>query len=111
MAKSTDQLREELLEKVEKASGVSRDDAKKMLLDELQKELTAEVAKKIRNAEEKVRLEASEKAREILVDAMKHGATNYVAEYTVSTVKVENEDAKGRIIGREGRNIRAFERA
>lgn len=111
MAKSTDQLREELLEKLEKASGVSRDDAKKMLLDELQKELTAEVAKKIRNAEEKVRLEASEKAREILVDAMKHGATNYVAEYTVSTVKVENEDAKGRIIGREGRNIRAFERA
>lgn len=111
MAKSNDKLQEELMDKLQKVSGLSKDEAKKMLLDELQKELTAEVAKKIRNAEDKVKLEASERAREILVDAMKHGATNYVAEYTVSTVKVENEDAKGRIIGREGRNIRAFERA
>lgn len=111
MAKNDDQLHEELVSKLEKASGMSRDEAKRMLLDELQKELTAEVAKKIRNAEERVKLEATDRAREILVDAMKHGATTYVAEYTVSTVKVENEDAKGRIIGREGRNIRAFERA
>lgn len=111
MVKSEDQLRNELLEKLEKVSGLSRDEAKRMLLDELQRELTAEVAKRIRNAEERVKLEAAERAREILVDAMKHGVTNYVAEYTVSTVKVDSEEAKGRIIGREGRNIRAFERA
>jgi len=111
MPKSNDKLHGELLEKLEKASGLSKEEAKKMLLDELQRDLTAEMAKKIRNAEERIKQEAAEKAREILVDAMKHGATSYVAEYTVSTVKVEDEDAKGRIIGREGRNIRAFERA
>lgn len=111
MAKTADQIREEYLEKLEKISGLSKDEATKHLLDELQKDLTSEVAKRIRNAEERVRLEASNKAREILVDAMKHGATNYTAEYTISTVTVPNEETKGRIIGREGRNIRAFERA
>ena len=111
MAKSDEILREELLAKLEKVSGLSRDEAKKLLLEEVQRELTAEVAKRIRNAEERIKLEAAERAREILVDAMKHGATAYVAEYTVSTVRVGDEDAKGRIIGREGRNIRAFERA
>ncbi|OGM31566.1 ribonuclease Y [Candidatus Woesebacteria bacterium RIFCSPHIGHO2_01_FULL_44_21] len=111
MAKNEEQLREELLSKLEKVSGLSKEEAKKLLLDEVQRELTAEIAKRIRNAEERIKVEAAEKAREILVDAMKHGATNYVAEYTVSTVKVDSEDAKGRIIGREGRNIRAFERA
>jgi ribonuclease Y len=111
MAKTADQIREEYLEKLEKISRLSKDEASKQLLEELQKDLTSEVAKRIRNAEERVRLEASNKAREILVDAMKHGATNYTAEYTISTVTVPNEETKGRIIGREGRNIRAFERA
>lgn len=111
MAKSDSKLHEELVSKLEKVSGLTRKEAQKMLLDELQKDLTAEVAKRIKNAEERIKVEAADKAREILVDAMKHGATNYVAEYTVSTVKVQNEDEKGRIIGREGRNIRAFERA
>src|SRR3990167_10712656 len=111
MAKNEEQLREELLSKLEKVSGLSKEEAKKMLLDEVQRELTAEIAKRVRNAEERIKLESQEKAREILIDAMKHGATGYVAEYTVSTVTVENEEAKGRIIGRDGRPIRAFERA
>lgn len=102
---------EELVVKLEKAASMSRDEAKSELLEAIQRDLTAEIAKRIRNAEEKIKREAQEKAREILVDAMKHGATSYVAEYTVSSVSVENEEAKGRIIGREGRNIRAFERA
>jgi ribonuclease Y len=55
--------------------------------------------------------EADEKAKEILIDAMKHGATDYVAEYTMSAVKLPEPDMKGRIIGKDGRNIRAFERA
>ncbi len=111
MAKTIDDIREELLVKLEKASGLTREDAKREFMDELQKDLTAEIATRIRNAEERIKLESAEKAREILIDAMKHGATGYVAEYTISTVRVENEEAKGRIIGREGRNIRAFERA
>lgn len=111
MAKTNDQLHEELLAKLEKVSGLSKEEAKKDLLNEVQKELTSEIAKRIRNAEERIKLESAVKAREILVDAMKHGATNYTAEYTISTVTVPNEETKGRIIGREGRNIRAFERA
>ncbi len=111
MAKTTDQLRDELLEKLEKISGLSKEEAKKELLEELQKDLTSDMAKRIRNAEERIKLDSQSKAREILVDAMKHGATNYTAEYTISTVSVPNEETKGRIIGREGRNIRAFERA
>lgn len=71
----------------------------------------AEVAKIIREAEENAREDAKKKAQVILVDAMKHGATDYVAEYTVSTVKLADEEMKGRIIGKEGRNIRTFEQA
>jgi len=98
------------IKKLEKIANLTSDEAKKMLLDEVQKELTGEIAKKIRQAEERIKEDASEKAKEILVDAMRHGATSYVAEYTVSTVAVPNEDVKGRIIGAGGRNIRTFER-
>ena len=102
---------DELKEKLSKVSRLTQDEAKKELLDEVQKDLTSEIAKKIRIAEEKIKAEAQEKAKEVLAEAMKHGATEYVAEYTVSTVEVPNENVKGRIIGKEGRNIRAFERA
>src|SRR5690606_38638409 len=53
---------------------------------------------------------ADERVKEILVDAMKHGATEYVPEYTISTVSLPSEEAKGKIIGKSGRNIHAFER-
>lgn len=102
--------RDEYLEKLAKAAKMTVDEAKRVLLDEIQKDLSAEVAKKIRQAEEKIREDAGEKAREILLDAMKHGATAYTAEYTLSSVTVPNEDVKGRIIGAGGRNIRAFEK-
>lgn len=103
--------REDYLKKLEKVSGLTREEARRELLAEVDKELTTEVAKRIREAEEKIKLEAEEKAREILLDAMQHGATTYVAEYTISTIRVPDEEIKGRIIGREGRNIRAFEQA
>ena len=102
---------EELIEKLARVSKMTVDEAKKELLDQVQKSLTSEVAKKIRLSEEKIKLEANGKAREILADAMKHAATSYVAEYTVSSITVPSEDVKGRIIGAGGRNIRAFERA
>jgi ribonuclease Y len=100
---------QELEDRLVKVSQMTIDEAKKILLDEVQKDLTSEIAKKIRTAEEKIKLEANEKAQEILADAMKHGATAYVAEYTVSTVTLPSEDIKGRIIGAGGKNIRAFE--
>ncbi|MCS7092500.1 MAG: ribonuclease Y [Patescibacteria group bacterium] len=104
------QKKEELIEKLSSVSKLSQDEAKKLLLNELQDELKEEIAKRVRNAEERIRLEAKERAKEILVDAMKQGATTYTAEYTVSTVRVPNEEVKGRVIGKEGRNIRAFEK-
>jgi ribonuclease Y len=101
---------DEYVQKLEKISGLTREEAKKTLLDEVQKELNSEIAKKIRQAEERIKLEASEKAKEILVDAMKHGATTYTAEYTISTINLPSEEVKGKLIGREGRNIRTFEK-
>lgn len=101
----------ELVEKLEKVSGLTKDEAEKELLLELDKELNSQKAKKIRAYEEKLKLESKEMAKEILVDSMKHGATDYVAEYTISTVQVPSEDVKGRIIGAGGRNIRTFEKA
>lgn len=103
--------RDEYLEKLEKVSALTREEAKKQLLEEVEKDLTTEIAKRIREAEERIKLDSELKAREILVEAMQHGATSYVAEYTVSTVRVPDEEIKGRIIGREGRNIRTFEQA
>lgn len=110
MTKDLTVLEQELRDKLAKAANLTIDEAKKMLLDEVQKDLTAEIAKKIRSTEERIKLEANEKAKEILADAMKQGATSYVAEYTVSSVTVPNEDVKGRIIGAGGRNIRTFEK-
>lgn len=103
--------KEDYLKRLEQVSNLTREQAKQQLLDELEKDLVAEKAKRLRALEESIRLEADVKAREILVDCMHHGATGYVAEYTVSSVRLPDEEIKGRIIGREGRNIRAFEQA
>ncbi|MDO8452487.1 MAG: ribonuclease Y [bacterium] len=103
--------KDDYLKKLEKASGLTRDEAKKQLLEEIDKELVSEKAQKIRQMEETLKVEGQDIAKELLVDAMKHGATGYVAEYTISTVRLPDDEIKGRVIGREGRNIRAFEQA
>ncbi len=102
---------QKLVTKLEKASSMTASEAKKELLEQIKKTSRADMAKQIREAEEKSKVEAEEKAQEILVEAMRAGATDYVAEYTVSTVAIPNEETKSRIIGKEGRNIRAFEKA
>src|SRR3990167_2418301 len=103
--------RHDLVENLSKVSTLTAEEAKKLILANLEDELKNEIAKRIRAAEEKIKGEAKEKAKEILTNAMIAGATEWVAEYTVSTVKLESEDLKGRIIGKEGRNIRSFELA
>ncbi len=108
--KKLDQNQEELKEKLSRVSRITLEEAKKLLLQEVERDLKEEIAKRIRNANERVKQEANGQAREILVDAMKHGATAYTAEYSVSSVTVPNEDVKGRIIGAGGRNIRTFEK-
>lgn len=106
-----DTLHKETLAKLEKVAHMTRDEAKELMLGELRNELAEDMAKEIKEAEAKAKEEAETKAKDILVDAMRHGATEYVPEYTVSVLKVADEEVKGRIIGKEGRNIRAFETA
>jgi len=103
--------RQEYIAKLEKASSMTRDEAAKKLLEETEKDSTAQMAKIIKEKEEEAKLIADKKAQEIIIDSLKHGALSFVPEYTVSIVRVEEEDIKGRIIGKEGRNIRAFEQA
>ncbi len=104
-------LRKNYQEKLEKVSSLTAEEAKKILLEEVEQDEVKSVAKIIKEKEEEAKLTADKKAQEILVDSMRHGATNYIAEYTVSVIKIDDEDIKGRIIGKEGRNIRAFEQA
>lgn len=103
--------REEYKDKLEKISSLTTEEARKELLREVEQDEVKAAAKIIKEREEEAKLTADKKAKEILVDSMRHGATNYIAEYTVSVVKITDEDIKGRIIGKEGRNIRAFEQA
>lgn len=74
-------------------------------------EVDLDLAKRLEQAEAEYKLRSSELARDIIIDAMMHGATDYTAEYTVSTITLPNENVKGSIIGQGGRNIAAFERA
>jgi len=105
-----DKIKQEQLEKLERVANLSKEEAKRLILDAWEKKLQDEMAIKIRQVEEETKEIADKKAREILVEAMQRGATDYVPEYTVSTVKLSDEEMKGRIIGREGRNIRTFEK-
>src|SRR3989344_1741720 len=104
-----EKTRNELVTKLEKVAGVTREEAKKLILEATENNLEEEIAKKIRESEEQIKKEADEKGKQILVDAMHHAATDYVAEYTTTNIKLPDEDMKGRIIGKEGRNIKAFE--
>ncbi|EKD67742.1 MAG: Hdig/kh protein, partial [uncultured bacterium] len=104
-------LKRELTERLEKISRLTVEEAKTQMLAEVQEKMKMVIAKEIKDAQIKAEEESEVKAREILVDAMRHGATEYVAEFTVSVIKIPDEDVKGRIIGKEGRNIRAFETA
>jgi len=106
-----EKLKADELAKLQKIASLTRSEAKDIILASLKDELKVEMAKLIKEEEAGAHEEAEKKAKEILVDAMRHGATDYVPEFTVSVVKVTDEEMKGRIIGKEGRNIRAFEMA
>src|SRR3989337_842177 len=107
---SPEELKEKYLSALEKVSQLSRADARKIFLKELETELDKEKAQMIADAESQAEASVEERAKDILVSAMEHGATSYVAEFTVSVVELPGEEWKGKIIGKEGRNVRAFER-
>jgi ribonuclease Y len=109
--KELEEKREAILQKLEKAAQMTKDSARTLLLQGWEEKLKGDVAKQIKQAEEEIKSKVDEKAKEMLVDAMRYGATDYVAEYTLSVVHLPSDDYKGRIIGKEGRNIRSFELA
>jgi ribonucrease Y len=106
-----EQLKIDHQKKLESVARLSHDEAREIILNDLKNKLREDIAKEIRDAQVEAHEVAEEKAKEILVEAMRHGATDYVPEYTVTVLKITDEDVKGRIIGKEGRNIRAFETA
>jgi len=94
---------------LEKVASMSKEEARKLLLENLDKDLVSEKAKRIRVIEDEIKKESDLKAQEILIDALSLGASDVVVDYTTSKIKLPDEDLKGRIIGKEGRNIRSFE--
>lgn len=94
---------------LERISELTRDDAHKELLDKVKGEVTHEAASIIRDSEQQVKAECQKKAQQILSLAIQRCAADHTAEVTVTSVHIPSDDLKGRIIGREGRNIRTFE--
>ena len=102
-------LADKQMEELQRISGLSQEEAKKKLLSELEKTMTAEKATLIREFESKTKEDAIKSAREIIGYAIQKCAADHTSETTVSIVSLPNDDMKGRIIGREGRNIKALE--
>jgi len=96
-------------ENLEKIAGLSREEAKELLMKQVEEQTKREAAQVIKKIENRVRDEADKRARHIIANAIQRCASDHVAETTVSVVPLPNDEMKGRIIGREGRNIRTFE--
>jgi ribonuclease Y len=104
-------LNQERVVALEKVSGLTAEDAKGILLEAIREEAEHDAVKLARSIERRARDEAQDKAREIIVTAMQRVAADHTAEHTVTVVHLPSDEMKGRIIGREGRNIRALEQA
>ena len=104
-----DALYQRQLQELERLSGLSSEDAKKELLQTVEEDVQHDTAKMIKDMEQKAKDEADMKARDIISTAIQRCAADHVAETTVSVVDLPNDEMKGRIIGREGRNIRTLE--
>ena len=104
-----EQLHNEQLEKLQQIARLTIDEAKSKLLKEVEKDITSEKAAIIREAEQKAKEDSNKNARELLTYAIQKCAADHSQETTVSIVSLPSDDMKGRIIGREGRNIKALE--
>ncbi|MGA2367724.1 MAG: ribonuclease Y [Dehalococcoidia bacterium] len=99
------------VQRLEAISGMSSDEAKQLLLNAVEDEIKEDASRKVREWEVRIKDEIEGKARDILATTIQRCATDVVSETTVSVVALPNDDMKGRLIGREGRNIRAMEQA
>lgn len=106
-----DELRIKQMQKLELISGMSSEEAKQELLNAIEDEVREEASRLVREWEARIKSEAEEKARDILATVIQRCATDVVSETTVSIVPLPSDEMKGRLIGREGRNIRALEQA
>jgi ribonuclease Y len=104
-------MREEQRKELERIAGMTADQAKSVLLDEIEEEVRIDANRRMRDVEAEVKEEADTRIRKVLSIAAARAASEYVPEITVSIVPLPNDEMKGRIIGREGRNIRAIEQA
>src|SRR5690606_2135491 len=107
-SKVDEMARKQQLE-LERISGLTREEARRVILDRVEKELTHDIAVMVKESETRMKEEADKKAKNILSLAIQRCAADHVAETTVSVVNLPNDEMKGRIIGREGRNIRTLE--
>lgn len=101
----------EVRQRLERISGVTAEEAKRLLIQNMENEARLEAMALMKRIEDEARETADRKAKEILAIAIDRCASDFVAETTVSVVNLPNDEMKGRVIGREGRNIRAFEKA
>ncbi len=104
-----DQAHSRQREELQKIAGLTKEEAKTSLLASFDKELGEEKGRRIRQMEEDIKKNSEKTAQDILVNAMRFAATDYIVEYTTSKVKLPDDEIKGRIIGKEGRNIKTFE--
>ena len=104
-----EEIKKQQLEKLEQISGLTQEQAKAFLLQTVEEDVRHDAAMKIKEIESQLKDEADEKAREIIATAIQRCAADHAAETTVSVVPLPNDEMKGRIIGREGRNIRTLE--
>ncbi|MFN2297553.1 MAG: ribonuclease Y [Anaerolineales bacterium] len=110
-ANELEKVHAERLAELQKVAGMTADEARGILLAEVEKESRADMARTIRQIEDEARNEGERRARELVADAIQRVASEHVSEVAVSVVPLPSEEMKGRIIGRNGRNIRAFEQA
>jgi len=108
---NVDELRKRALGELERMASLTAEEARKMVLTQVEQEMSHEIALRIRETEQRAKEEAEKRARNIIALAVQRYAADHVAESTVSVVELPSDDMKGRIIGREGRNIRALENA
>ena len=106
-----EQLRDKQIKELERIAGMTQDEAEQMIVSRVQREAYHDAAAMVREIEAKAKDEGEKKARNIIALAIQKCAADHVAETTVSVINLPNDDMKGRIIGREGRNIRALETA
>jgi len=109
--KEAEQLANEQTVRLERITGMSRDDAKKFLMENMINDAKTEAAQLIKDVRDEAKITANKEAQRLVIQAIQRTASDHSVETTVSVLNIASEEMKGRIIGREGRNIRAFESA